>query len=135
MRMKATVEQTAPWARTHTLKHSLPAVTPRDALQDLTGNRDRGHRASPWRLPVRCVFANQGNQRGCAGLQAVKFNIAESEGVNAGPAPPFKKDLILATANWRDRLFAFMVRNATDVPMRYPFPSGRVVEPGFQARI
>jgi len=38
-------------------------------------------------------------------------------------------------ATWRDWLFAFMVRNATDATTRYQLPSERVVEMGFIVRI
>ena len=38
-------------------------------------------------------------------------------------------------ASWRDRLFAFLARNATDATTYYRLPTERVVEMGFQVRI
>ena len=38
-------------------------------------------------------------------------------------------------ASWRDRLFAFLARNATDATTFYQLPTERVVEMGFQVRI
>jgi KUP system potassium uptake protein len=48
------------------------------------------------------------------------------------PLPGEKRE---GMANWRDWLFAFMLRNATDATTRYQIPSDRVVEMGFIVRI